>query len=127
FPYGFWPRVSAARPASPVTNLRRDASVRLAEAIDELVGLAPDRLVEDVQAVVVGGVGDGRALAVKDEAGGLDLLAKLGALDAVQGLDHGVGGAGRGLVVDDDIEAAGLQRLEDVGVHLGHLHAETGD
>uniref|UniRef100_A0A0N5A4J2 LigA n=1 Tax=Parastrongyloides trichosuri TaxID=131310 RepID=A0A0N5A4J2_PARTI len=94
---------------------------------DELVGLAPDRLVEDVQAVVVGRVGDGRALAVEDEAGGLDLLAKLGALDAVQGLDHGVGGAGRGLVVDDDIEAAGLQRLKDVGVHLGHIHAETGD
>src|SRR5690606_3037504 len=57
-------------------------SARLAEAVDELVGLAPDRLVEDVQAVVVGRVGDGGAFVLEDEAGGLDLATQLGALDA---------------------------------------------
>ncbi|MNT19411.1 hypothetical protein D3C72_1546710 [compost metagenome] len=45
----------------------------------------------------------------------------------MQGLDGGVAGAGRGLMVDDHEQAAGLQRLEDVGVHLGHVHAEPGD
>uniref|UniRef100_A0A0N4ZIZ6 PE-PGRS family protein n=1 Tax=Parastrongyloides trichosuri TaxID=131310 RepID=A0A0N4ZIZ6_PARTI len=103
------------------------SSARLLEAIDELVSLAANGLVEDVQAVIVGGVGDGGGFTVEDEAGGLDLAAQLGALDAVQGLDGGVGGAGRGLMVDDHEQAAGLQRLEDVGVHLGHIDAETGD
>ena len=51
----------------------RDRSAWLAEAIDELVRLAADLLVEDVQAVVVGRVGDGCALSVEDETGGLDL------------------------------------------------------
>ena len=66
-------------------------------------------------------------LAVEDEARSLDLLAQLRALDTVQGLDGSVAGAGRGLVVDDHEQAARLQGLEDVGVHLGHIHAEPGD
>src|SRR5690606_29419660 len=96
----------------------------LAEAVDELVGAAADGLVEDVQAVIVIGIAHRVALAVEDEAGGLDLLAQPGALDAVQA-PHLAGPRPLGRrVVDDDVEPAGLQGLEHATVHLRDVHPE---
>src|SRR6478736_1396254 len=59
---------------------------RLAELVDELVGLAADRRVKDAQLAGVGRVPQHAAFAFEDEAGGGDLaLDRLG-VDAVQGL-----------------------------------------
>src|SRR5437899_8556120 len=97
----------------------------LAELVDELVGVAADRLVEDDLLVVVGGVAQHVALAFEDKARIGHLLLDDRRVDAVQGVGVAQARSGLGHVVDDQEDAAGLQRLvdrpvEDHRVDLAH-------
>src|SRR5262249_14429159 len=84
--------------------------LRLSEAIDDLVGVAADRLVEHHLLVVVGRIAQHLALALEDEAGVGHLLLDDGRVDPVQGVGVAHARAGLGDVVDDQEHAARLQR-----------------
>src|SRR4051812_10881665 len=85
----------------------------LAELVDELVGVAADRLVEHHLLVVVGRIAQHIALALVDEARRSHLLADDRRVDAVQGVGVAHARARVGHMVDDQEHAAGLQRLVD--------------
>eukprot|EP01035_Chromulina_nebulosa_P001001 gene1001-1360_t len=66
--------------------------------------------------VIVGGMAEQVARAVETEAGMLDLAAHHAVLDTVQRRGDGGARAGRRLMIDNQIDTAGLQRLEGGGV-----------
>src|SRR5947207_2417157 len=97
----------------------------LAELVDELVGVAPDGLVEAQLLVVVGWVTQHVALALVDEAGVCHLLLHGGWIDAVQGVGVAQPRARLGDVIDNQERPAGFQRpeyrpVQDHGIDLAH-------
>src|SRR3954465_4859158 len=65
------------------------SGLRLPEAVDDAVGIAADRGVEDQFAVVVGRVAQQVRFAVEHEAGALEVGADHRRIDAVELVDHG--------------------------------------
>src|SRR3569623_3663413 len=98
-----------ARPAPP--SKRSMLGARLPELEHELVRMAADRFVEDLDGQRVLRITQDRALALVDEAGFLELLLDELRIDAVQGFGLGHARAGFAAVGDDDEHAAGLQSL----------------
>src|SRR6185312_14070733 len=93
-----------------------------AEAVDELVGMAADRRIEDLELVCILWIAKHVAFAVKHEAGRLDLLAHDCGIDAVQrgGVLHAT--AHRRGVVDDHEQATRLERRERLAIELGRIY-----
>src|SRR5438309_11908093 len=112
-------RTARREPRPRVIGKRRMASgsaPRLAEAVDELIGLAADAGLDDALAVIVRGMAQQGALGLETEARAFDLLLHRRAFDAVEGGGDGGADALAGFMVDDEIGAAGLQRLEGGGI-----------
>src|SRR4051794_16642119 len=98
--------------AGSIPSLRAGRGVlaaRLSESQDELVGLAADAGFLDLLAVVVGRVAEEGTLGFEAEAGGFDLAYDQAALDPVEGRGDRRADTRSRLVVDDEIDAAGLQ------------------
>ncbi|PAV66190.1 hypothetical protein WR25_15073 [Diploscapter pachys] len=106
------PTVRAEPVEGRVTTPAPHVDGRLAELHHELVGLAPDRRIEDVLRVIVRGIGEHTARPDIAEARRFDLLAHHRGIDAVPRRGARQACAGRIGMVDDDIGAALFQQLE---------------
>ena len=73
----------------------------------------PPGFLEDIDRPIVCRIADRVALAVKYEPSSLDLAPQKVAVDAMQRLNFGVRRAGSARMIDDDLEPAGLQGVED--------------
>src|SRR3954469_10782971 len=102
----------ASSTAPTTLPTRGPVSARFAELVDELIGMAADRGIEHLQAVIVSRVAQRLALADELESGGNHLCldrCRLDPVERVGGGDPGAGGAG---MIDHDIGPAGLQQIE---------------
>src|SRR5271170_3089138 len=92
---------------------------RLPELEDELVRLAADGAVELLLRVIVGRIGEDYAFARIDEARRFHFLFHDGRIDSMECVGVAKTRACFGRVIENDVNATGLQRVIDRLVHDG--------